>query len=71
VNRPIGKPASEEDVAECRKILRRAGNTISGQNAVIPSSDMLVQFQEVLMTMIMDSTESRHLIAETKQSRLI
>jgi hypothetical protein len=71
VNRPIGTAASDEDMTECKKILRRAGNTISGQSAVIPLSDMSGRLQDVLITILLDSTESRHLIAETKQSKLI
>jgi hypothetical protein len=71
VNRPIGTAAPDEDVTECKKILRRAGNTISGQNALVPSSDLSGLFQDVLITLLLDSTESRHLIAETKQSKLI
>ncbi|MDR2866646.1 MAG: hypothetical protein LBV13_04520 [Methanomassiliicoccaceae archaeon] len=71
VSRPIGVRATEEEIAEFKKILRRAGNTVSGQTAVTPSSDMSERVQEVLITMLLDSTDSRHLIAETKQSKLI
>jgi hypothetical protein len=70
-NRPVGKAASEEEVVECKKLLRRAGNTISGQSALVPSSDLSDQMQDILITMLLDSTESRHLTAETKQSKLI
>jgi len=70
VNRPIGLPAKEDDVNESKKILRRAGNTVSGQNAALPSADLSEKLPEVLITMFLDSTESRHLIAETKQSKL-
>ena len=70
VNRPIGKEVTEEEITEAKKILRRAGNTVSGQNAVIPSSDLTDQVQDVLIAVLLDSTESRHLIAETKQSKL-
>jgi hypothetical protein len=71
VTRPIGEKASEQDTAEYKKILRRAGNTVASQNAVSPLTDMSEKLQEVLITMMMDSTDSRHLIAETKQSRLM
>ncbi|MCL2142940.1 MAG: hypothetical protein FWH44_01580 [Methanomassiliicoccaceae archaeon] len=71
VTRPIGSVISEQDMTEHKKILRRAGNTITGQNAVVPLSDMTDKFQDVLITMLLDSTESRHLMAETKQSKLI
>jgi len=71
VTRPIGSVISEQDATEYKKILRRAGNTVANQNAVLPLSDMTGDLQDVLITMMLDSTESRHLIAETKQSRLI
>jgi hypothetical protein len=71
VTRPIGEIASEMETAEYRKLLRRAGNTVGMQNAVIPLTDTPDKLQDVLMTMVLDSTESRHLIAETKQSRLM
>ena len=71
VSRPIGVPASEEDVTECRRQLRRTGNMVAGQNAVIPASDMSEMLCDVMITMILDSTESRHLTAETKQSKLL
>jgi hypothetical protein len=71
VTRPIGEIVSEQDAAEYKKILRRAGNTVASQYAVTPLSDMSEKMQDVLMTMMMDSTDSRHLIAETKQSRLM
>jgi len=71
ITRPIGEVASEQDAAEYKKMLRRAGNTVATQNAVSPVNDMSEKFQEALITMMLDSTDSRHLIAETKQSRLI
>jgi len=71
VNRPVGRPVTEEEMNESKKILRRAGNTVSGQNAVIPSADLSEKLSEVLITIFLDSTESRHLIAETKQSKLM
>jgi hypothetical protein len=71
VTRPIGSVITEQDAAEYKKILRRAGNTVTNQNAVLPSTDLTEKLQDILITMLLDSTESRHLIAETKQSRLI
>ena len=71
VNRTIGIPVSDQEVADCRKQLRRAGNIVSGQDAVMPSSDMSEMLYDVLITAILDSTESRHLALETKQSKLI
>ena len=71
VNRPIGVPAPESDVAECRKQLRRAGNMVTGQDAVVPSSNMSVMLFDVMTAMVLDLTESRHLTTETKQSKLI
>ncbi|MCL1904736.1 MAG: hypothetical protein FWG19_01255 [Methanomassiliicoccaceae archaeon] len=71
VNRPIGVPVPEEDAADFKKILRRAGNIVPGQAAVTPPGEMPDLLNDVLITIILDSTESRHLIAETKQSKLI
>jgi len=71
VSRPIGSPVPEQDVIEYKKLLRRAGNTVATNNAVTPLSDMPEKFQDVLIAMALDSTESRHLIAETKQLRLM
>ena len=71
VSRPIGTKASEDEMNECKRILRRAGNNVTGQDAVSPVKDMADRLPDVLMTILLDSTESRHLIAETKQSKLI
>ena len=71
VNRPVGMPVTEDELIEAKKILRKAGNTVSGQNAVTPSADLSDKINEVLITILLDSTESRHLIAETKQSKLM
>jgi len=71
VTRPVGEIVSEQDANECKKILRRAGNTVASQNAVTPMTDMSEKIQEVLIAMMLDSTDSRHLMAETKQSRLM
>ena len=71
VTRPIGVRACDDDVNECKKILKRSGNTVIGQVAVTPSSDLSEKLPEILLSMILDSTDSRHLIAETKQSKLM
>ncbi|MCL2607776.1 MAG: hypothetical protein FWD92_04400 [Methanomassiliicoccaceae archaeon] len=68
---PAGVPASEDETAECKRALRKGGNVITNQNAMVPSSDMSDKLQEVLITVFLDSTESRHLVSETKQSKLI
>ncbi|MCL1984011.1 MAG: hypothetical protein FWG58_01270 [Methanomassiliicoccaceae archaeon] len=71
VSRPIGVPVSEEDAADYKKILKRAGNIVPAQAAVRPLEEMPDLLNEVLITILLDSTESRHLIAETKQSKLM
>jgi len=71
VGRPIGHPVTEDELTDAKKILRKAGNTVSGQGAAIPLNDLSDMLQEVLMTMLLDSTDSKHLIAETKQSKLM
>jgi len=71
VIKPVGTPASEEETAECKKFLRKAGNVITNQNAVVSSLDLSDKLPEVLTAVFLDSTDSRHLVSETKQSRLI
>ena len=71
VGRPIGKAVEDDELNETKKMLRRVGNTVSGQVAVIPVNDMTEQMEDVLLTIALDSTGSRHLMAETKQSKLI
>jgi len=71
VNRPIGAEASDTEVQECRKFLRRTGNVVQGNTAVYPVTDFSEQFPAVLADMAIEYTDSRHLLMDTKQTKLI
>ena len=71
VNRPIGREALDSEVQECRKFLRRTGNVVQGNTAVYPAYEFPELFLAVLMDMSLESTDSRHLLMDTKQTKLI
>lgn len=71
VYRHIGRDAFDSEVQECRKFLRRSGNVVTGQTASYPVKMFPDEFATALADMAMEFTESRHLIMETKQTRLI
>jgi hypothetical protein len=72
VNRPIGKDALEHETSECRKIMKRSGNNIlPSQSAVFPVREYKDQYADVLSEMALDVKDARHLVMETKQTRLI
>ena len=71
VNRPIGRNALDHEVQECRKFLRRTGNVFQGTVAVHPQKDFPDQLPMVLSEMALDSTNSKHLLMETKQTKLL
>lgn len=70
VNRPIGRKASEYEVGECKRILRRAGNVVPTNVAVHPDTEYEEEYADVLAEMVIDAKDSRYLIMETKQTRL-
>lgn len=71
VNRFIGREALDHEVQECKKFLKRTGNIVSGQIAVHPIKEFLDEYQAVLGEMALESTESKHLLMETKQTKLL
>lgn len=71
VNRPIGKEALEHEMNECKKVLRRAGNVLPSQSAVFPAKDFPEQYIDVLSDTMLDIKDSKHLVMETKQTRLL
>lgn len=71
VTRSIGRPALDHEVQECRKFLRRTGSVIQGTVAVHPAKDFPEEFSLVLADMALESTESRYLVMDTKQTKLL
>lgn len=71
VNRSIGKEAQEHEMNECKKVLRRAGNILPSQSAVFPAKDFSEKYVDVLADMMLDVKDSKHLVMETKQTRLL
>ena len=71
VTRPIGKVASDHDINESRKVLKRAGNIGISQKAVFPEKNFPEKYYEVLADMAIETRGSRHLVMETRQTKLI
>ena len=71
INRGIGKEASDHDINESRKVLKRAGNIMSSQKAVFPEKEYPEKYYEVLAEMAIETRGSKHLVMETRQTKLI
>ena len=71
VMRPIGKPASDHDVNESKKVLKRAGNIGIGQKAFFPDKEYPERYYEVLADLVIETRGGRHLVMETRQTKLI
>ena len=71
INRPIGRAASDHDINESRKVLKRAGNLGISQSAVFPEKQFPEKYYEVLADMAIDTRGARHLVMETRQTKLI
>ena len=71
ITRPIGKAASEHDINESRKVLKRAGNIGISQKAVFPEKEFPEKYYEVLSDMAIETRGGRHLVMETRQTKLI
>ncbi|MGI5964929.1 MAG: hypothetical protein ACOX8L_03660 [Candidatus Methanomethylophilaceae archaeon] len=71
VSRPGGRSAEANEIAECRKILKRAGNTVPSADAYFPRRDYSAEMCDILSEIVLDVTDSRHLVMATKQTRLI
>ena len=70
VNRPIGNPASDTESKECKRIMARAGNVLTGGSLVHPTRDFSDRIIEVLTEMVIDIKDCRHAVMETKQTKL-
>ena len=71
VTRPIGKEASDHDANESRKVLKRAGNIGISQKAVFPEKEFPEKYYEVLSEMAIETRGGKHLVMETRQTKLI
>jgi hypothetical protein len=71
VTRPIGKDANEHDVTESRKVLRRSGNVVPSQAAVYPVKEFQEKYADILADMALDVKDAKHLVMETKQTKLV
>ena len=71
VNRVIGNEALDHEAQECRKYLKRTGNVVSGSVALHPRQEFPELYASVLAEMALEATESRHLVMETRQTKLL
>lgn len=71
VTRPIGAAASDHDIAESRKILKRAGNIVPSEKAVYPEKEFPEKYTAVLNDMTLENKSCKHLVMETRQTRLM
>ena len=71
ITRPIGKLANEHDINESRKVLKRAGNIGISQRAVFPEKEYPEKYYEVLSDMAIETRGGKHLVMETRQTKLI
>lgn len=71
VNRPIGKAADDQTTTECKKLLRRSGNIVPSEIAFVPVVEYPEFYSDVLSDIILDVKDSRHLVMETKQTRIL
>lgn len=67
----FAKAVDQQTVAECKKVLRRTGNIIPGEHAYEPVKEYPELYPDILADMILETKDSRHLVMETKQTRLI
>lgn len=71
VSRINAKPVDGTLLTECRKILKRNGNVIPSDIAYEPTYEFPDIYQDVISDMLLESKDSRHLVMETKQTKLI
>lgn len=71
VSRVNGKPVDNQTIAECKKILKRNGNIIPTEIAYEPTFEYPDIYSDVLMDIILESKDSKHLVMETKQTKLM
>lgn len=68
---PGGRPAEANETAECRKVLKRAGNVVPTAEAYFPRREYAAEMNEILSEIVLENTDSRHLVMVTKQTRLL
>lgn len=66
-----GRPAQPQEVNECKKLLKRSGNVVPTQDAYYPRSDFPKEMDEVILDLLIENTDSGHLVLSTKQTHLI
>ena len=71
ITRPIGRLASDHDVNESRKVLKRAGNIVPSQKAFFPLKEFQDRYYDVLADLALETRGGRHLVMETRQTKLI
>lgn len=71
VMRPVGERAGPEAVADAVKTLRKGGNIVPSDNAYVPAKEFPDEFDQVLIDYALESTDAKHLVMTTKQTKLI
>ena len=66
-----GKPAQPQEVTECKKLLKRSGNVVPTQDAYYPRSEFPKEMSEIVLDLLIENTNSGHLVLLTKQTHLI
>lgn len=66
-----GRLAQQQDTTECKKLLKRSGNVVPTQDAYYPRSDYPNEMTDIISDIIIDSTDSSHLVLVTRQTRLV
>lgn len=66
-----GRQVDAQTLAECKKVLRRGGNVIPGEAAYEPVKEYPELYADVLTDILLETKDSRHLVMETKQTRLL
>lgn len=69
--RPIGILASDHEIAESKRVLKRAGNIIQNEKAYSPDKEYPDTYNQVLSDLLIDAKGAKHLVLETKQTKLI
>jgi hypothetical protein len=66
-----GIPADAQSIAECKKVLRRSRNIISNEQAFGPVCEFPNEYSDIISDMFLESKDSKHLVMETKQTKLM
>lgn len=71
VNEHNGKTAPPHEITECRKLLKRSGNVVPTHDAYYSRSEYHKESKEIIAEIVVDATDSNHLVLLTKQTRLL